>query len=102
MCVQNMTDTNFIVICPHCNTWIIIEEINCAIFRHGVNKFTQIQISPHLEKFECDKLFEMGLLYGCGKPFKIVINPNYDPTIRNVGPKDKENPKWIAEACDYI
>jgi len=22
--------------CPHCNEYVIIEKINCAIFRHGV------------------------------------------------------------------
>jgi len=32
-----MSDKNFTVICPHCQTWIVIEQINCAIFRHGVD-----------------------------------------------------------------
>ena len=24
--------------CPHCNEYILIEKINCAIFRHGTLK----------------------------------------------------------------
>ncbi len=97
-----MIDTNFTVQCPHCESWIIIEQINCAIFRHGVSKQTHIQIPPHLEKEQCDKLFELGIIYGCGKPFRLVPNPKYNPEIKHVGPKDEENPKYIAEACDYI
>jgi hypothetical protein len=29
-------DIESVVICPHCNEPVIIEKINCAIFRHGV------------------------------------------------------------------
>jgi hypothetical protein len=97
-----MSDTNFTALCPNCNTWILIEQINCAIFRHGVNRFTGMQMPPHLEKEHCDKLIEMGVLFGCGKPFRLVPNPKYDPTRTVIGPKDEENPKWVAEACDYI
>ena len=25
-----------ILLCPHCQEYIIIEKINCGIFRHGV------------------------------------------------------------------
>ena len=42
--------TPLIVNCPHCNEFIIIEEINCKIFRHGVFKNTRIQIDPHSSK----------------------------------------------------
>lgn len=97
-----MTDINFTVLCPHCEIWIIIEQVNCGIFRHGVHRFTGMQVPPHLDKEQCDKLFELGIIFGCGKPFKLVSNPEYDPNITHVGPKDKENPKWIAESCDYI
>lgn len=97
-----MEDTNFTVKCPHCESWIIIEQVNCGIFRHGVDKITHIQIPPHLSKEFCDKLFSEDKLFGCGKPFKLVHNPEFDPKITHVGPKDKENPKWIAESCDYI
>ncbi len=96
------TDKNFTVLCQHCDTWIIIEEINCAIFRHGTNRFTGMQIPPHLEKDLCDRLFQSGIVYGCAKPFRLVPNPKYDPSRTEIGPKDEENPKWIAEACEYI
>jgi hypothetical protein len=71
-----------IVVCPHCSDQVIIEELNCCIFRHGINKNTLEQINPHALKEECDYLFENNLIYGCGKPFKIV---------------DKK-----AVVCDYI
>lgn len=88
-------DINFIVICPNCKSFVVIEKINCAIFRHGIDKITQQQIPPHLDKESCDKLYNEGKLYGCGKPFKIVLNPKFDP-------KDKDSIKYIAEYCDYI
>ncbi len=90
-------DKNFAVLCPHCKVWILIEEINCAIFRHAVNKHTGIQIPPHSDKNTCVKLFEQGEIYGCGKPFKVILNPSYDPAN-----KSDDNYKWIGEPCDYI
>lgn len=65
----------YIVIeCPHCQTQIQIykNEINCAIFRHGILKSTGTQIGSHSSKEECTKLIKNGLIYGCGKPFKLV------------------------------
>jgi hypothetical protein len=63
--------SNLIIKCPHCNDWVIIEEINCKIFRHGVYKSNFSQINPHLRKEECDDLIEKNSILGCGKPFKI-------------------------------
>jgi hypothetical protein len=73
-----------IVLCPHCFENIVIykNEINCAIFRHGVYKKDNNQIDPHLNKIECDNLYNSGLIYGCGKPFKLVND--------------------IPEICDYL
>jgi len=73
-----------IVKCPHCFEEILIykNEINCAIFRHGVYKKNYNQIDPHLNKTECDNLFNAGLIYGCGKPFRLQND--------------------IAEICDYL
>lgn len=31
---------NIIINCPHCNNLILIEELNCKIFRHDVIKET--------------------------------------------------------------
>jgi hypothetical protein len=71
-----------IVNCPHCNQFIIIEQLNCCIFRHGVFMNTGEQIPPHLERNKCDQLVNERLIYGCGCPFKIV--------------------NGLAEKCDYI
>ena len=77
-------------ICPHpdCGLPVIVDpnEINCAIFRHGVCKKSGLQIPPHAPKVFCDKVFNDGLIYGCGKPFKLV----------------KKDENIIAEICDYI
>lgn len=77
------------VCCPHCNNLILIykNEINCSIFRHGVMKADLKQMDPHLSKSECDRLAKEGLIIGCGKPFKLVID------------KDEE---YFAIKCDYI
>jgi hypothetical protein len=44
------------------------------------------QVSPHAPKTECDYLYENGLIYGCGKPFRIV----------------SESGEYKVEVCDYI
>jgi hypothetical protein len=82
-----MNNENNIIICPNCNDPIIIQEINCGIFRHGVMKTTGEQIDPHLEKNKCHYLFNSNQIYGCGKPFRISVNP------------DKT---YFVEICDYI
>lgn len=76
----------FEILCPHCECYVTILEINCAIFRHAILKSNYQQISPHLSKKECDKLIENNSIYGCGKPFRII----------------KNNDKFEAEICDYI
>jgi hypothetical protein len=75
-----------IVKCPHCDEYIIIEKLNCKIFRHGVYIDSGKQINPHMNKQKCDKLFSDNKIYGCGKPFKIVI----------------ENDIYKTIICDYI
>ena len=65
---------SFLVNCPHCNDLIIIEEINCGIFRHAWYKINHQQINPHLSKTECDELIKNNSIYGCCKPFKIINN----------------------------
>ena len=74
--------------CPHCSDTILIlkNELNCCIFRHGIYKSSYQQIDPHLNKPECDRLINQSLIYGCGKPFKIIIKNN----------------KYLTEKCDYI
>ena len=78
---------NIIVVCPHCNEFVLIEQLNCKIFRHGVLKSNNTQINPHASKEECDSLFEQDLIIGCGKPFRIVEEiPN----------------TYSAEVCEYV
>jgi hypothetical protein len=77
----------YVVICPHCKLYIEIQEINCAIFRHGVLKLSGEQINPHAPKAVCDQLVETNAIYGCGKPFKLV--------------KDTSD-QWVGIECDYI
>jgi hypothetical protein len=82
-------EKELIVKCPHCNEYIIIAQINCAIFRHGIYKHNLQQIDPHTSKEKCDLFIINNEIYGCGKPFrikKININSN----------------EWISEICDYI
>ena len=76
-----------IINCPHCKELIIIDinEINCKIFRHGMYKDTFNQIDPHLDKENCDKLFNDGKIYGCGKPFELI----------------QSNDTYIAIECMY-
>lgn len=63
-----------VVTCPHCHEYVIIEQINCGIFRHGVVKSTGKSIHPHASKQACNQYLKKGLIYGCGRPFKIVMD----------------------------
>ena len=76
-----------IVTCPHCECLIHIESINCAIFRHATYKDTNEQIPPHSPQDICNRLVSEGRVWGCGKPFQLVLNSQgkYEPKI-----------------CDYI
>lgn len=59
----------FIVKCPHCFEFILIEQINCRIFRHATYKSNGEQIHPHASKEECEKVVADKLVYGCAGPF---------------------------------
>ena len=59
-----------IVKCPHCNEYIIIEQLNCRIFRHASFKNGE-PIPPHSTKAECDTYIEREEVFGCAKPFQI-------------------------------
>ena len=83
-----VADHTYIFECPHCNELIQVgeREINCQIFRHGVMKQTWVQVGAHTSKKECDRLVEHSLIYGCGKPFRML----------------SEHGKWAyAEECEY-
>jgi hypothetical protein len=82
-----MSKNDIIVICPHCKELVIIEKLNCCIFRHGIFIKSGKQINPHLPKNHCLMLINKKLIYGCGKPFKIIQNKNNE---------------FEAIICDYI
>ncbi len=75
--------------CPHCEAFVSvkIQEINCAIFRHGTYKESYKQLDPHLCKDECDRLVRENLIYGCGRPFQLVRLPDS---------------KYAVQVCEYI
>ena len=83
-----MKDDYIIIECPHCTQKILIykKEFNCKIFRHSVFKNNLKQIDPHLKKLECDRLKKEDLIYGCGKPYKLIIDGD----------------KFKTVICDYI
>lgn len=58
--------------CPHCDQYIEIIALNCAIFRCGIYKQNYEQIPPHLPELQCRQLIESNLIFGCGRPFKIL------------------------------
>jgi len=63
---------DIVVLCPHCNLCVLIEKLNCRIFRHGIIKKTGKQMDPHTPKELCDEYIKHEDIYGCGKPFMIV------------------------------
>lgn len=79
---------DIIIKCPHCKGIVLVnkKEFNCHIFRHGILKKTNKQIDPHLPKNKCDFLAKNSLIYGCGKPFKLILKDN----------------KYQTEICGYI
>lgn len=76
-----------LVECPHCGGVVEVAQINCAIFRHGWFKDSNRQINPHESREECNRLASEGLILGCGKPFRVVMNSDR---------------KWVAEICEYV
>ena len=76
----------FIITCPHCSYYIIIEKINCGIFRHGVLISNGKQIDPHANKTVCDNYIKKKEIYGCGKPYQVI----------------KEGEDYKVTICDYI
>jgi len=58
--------------CPHCDIPIMIEEINCGIFRCGIVKESGEQLPSHLPQGECEKMIPY--IWGCGKPFEYYID----------------------------
>ena len=49
-----MNNKHIIVMCPHCNDFILIEELNCCIFRHGVFIKNNKQMDQHASEELCN------------------------------------------------
>ena len=82
-----MNSNERVIECPHCQEFVIIQELNCKIFRHGTFIHNGEQIPPHSPKEICDSLVETKQIYGCGKPFIIIV---------------LESGEWKVEICEYI
>ena len=80
---------SLILLCPHCHEYFMVDknEIKCAIFRHGVYIETLEPIDPHSPKNICEKLVSDKKIYGCGKPFQLLLDVS------------GEN---FTQVCDYI
>jgi hypothetical protein len=78
---------DIIVICPHCQIPVEIEQLNCKIFSHVTLKHNGQQINPHETKEVCEYFVDNNLIYGCGKPFQIIEN---------------EKKELVAIICEYI
>jgi hypothetical protein len=97
---QDNNDIHLIVKCPHCEEFVLIEKLNCCIFRHGIIIKTGKQMNPHESKENCEVLKKKNLIYGCGKPFKI-IKKNNDTNDNDLNENKKDN-NYSTEICDYI
>ena len=84
--MESSSSQIIVVSCPHCKDFIMIEEINCNIFRHGVIKSSGKQMDPHSSKELCEKMKETDAIFGCGKPFSLV----------------KKNDEYYSQLCEYI
>ena len=85
--MEQILTTDLIVYCPHCSEPILIEKLNCCIFRHGILIASGRQIDPHSPKELCDFYITNNKIFGCGKPFQV---------------KRDINQLFFAEECEYI
>ena len=79
----------FLFVCPHCrgSVQVMHDQLCCHIFRHGALKTNGQQMNPHAPESECSQLERDHLIWGCGKPFRVVYDAGGVP---------------MAVACDYI
>lgn len=85
--MSNNNKTEIVIICPHCDEPVLIEQLNCKIFRHATLVSNNTQINPHASKEECDFFIKNKLIYGCGMPFQIL---------------EKSDGTFSAVICEYI
>jgi hypothetical protein len=80
-------DNVYVLSCPWCQGTIEVQrdQLNCRIFRHAVLKDNLEPINPHTPEKICMDLIERDIVFGCGKPFRIVGDSSLH-----------------VEICDYI
>lgn len=83
----NELTKDIVVSCPHCQIPILIEQLNCKIFRHGIFITNGQQMNPHETKEVCEYFVANKMIYGCGKPFRIIST---------------EDGSLVAIVCGYI
>jgi len=83
----NPVTNDIVVSCPHCLKPVLIEQLNCKIFRHGTFIVNGQQVNPHATKEVCDYFVANDMIYGCGKPFCII---------------NAEDGTFVAIVCEYI
>ena len=73
---------NDTVVCPHCDSRLDIEQMNCRIFICGYTETGQLP--PHDEAGAARAYADGQFIYGCGKQFEVVsggavdVRPNGD------------------------
>jgi hypothetical protein len=82
---QECEECELVFKCPHCREFLLVEQINCAIFRHGVYKTTGKPIDPHSPQPVCESLVAQNAIYGCGKPFQLIKREDGQYSIRCCG-----------------
>ena len=85
--IINNIKKDIVVCCPHCLELVLIAELNCKIFRHGIIISNRQQMNPHETKEVCDYFVANNMIYGCGKPFCII---------------NAEDGTFVAVICGYI
>ena len=80
--------------CPHCEMIITVDKLKCGIFRHGIMKKNGKSINPHTSQIDCEKLIRKNLIYGCGKPFKIIEKIKEQ--------SESDDITYEISICDYI
>jgi hypothetical protein len=96
---------DYVFICKHCEEPFVVSHVdfNCRILRHGVYKRDMKHIPPHASKEDCDALVRDGLIYGCGRPLKIVETATTTTTTTSTTTStDAKSPTYDVVICDYI
>ena len=69
---------------------IVIEQINCGIFRHAVWKETMEPVHPHATQEQLEEWLRTEKIFGCGKPFRLIHKAGADAI------------EYTPIVCEYI